>query len=222
MRRDLASELDDRRWEEVLEFWFPEGNALWVDADTHHDHWLWRMRGGADNEVITRFSDLTAQAAASNLDHWAADPEGRLALIVLLDQFSRAVWRGNPRAFAQDPAALALSLEGLANDHYAALLTPWYKIVYGLPLGHCEGSDHLARVDCLIGLREEIATDAPAQLQPIYRTLVKQARDVREVIVAFGRHPHRNAVCGRESTHAEEAYLEKGDFPHERIFRGVR
>lgn len=177
------------------------------------------MRGGADREVIARFSDITAQAASGNLDHWTTDPEGRLALIILLDQFSRSVWCGSPRAFAQDPAALELSLDGLANDHYAALPTPWFKIVHGLPLGHCEGPDHLACINRLIGLREEIAAEAPEPLQPIYQSLVKQARDVKDVIEAFGRHPHRNRVLGRVSTPAEEAYLQKGDFPHERAFQ---
>ena len=61
---------------------------------------------------------------------------------------------------AQDPAALELSLDGLANDHYAALPTPWFKIVHGLPLGHCEGPDHLARIRRLIGLREEVGERA--------------------------------------------------------------
>ena len=209
----------EQPWDEVLQFWFPEGRSAAIASNAHREHWFWRMRGGADREVIARFSDMTAQAAAGYLDYWATDPEGRLALIILLDQFSRAVWRGSPRAFAQDPAALELSLEGLANDHYAALPTPWFKIIHGLPLGHCEGPDHLARINRLIGLREEIAAEAPEPLHPIYQSLVKQARDVKKVIEAFGRHPHRNRVLGRVSTRAEEAYLEKGDFPHGRAFQ---
>lgn len=210
----------DQPWRLVLDFWFPEGCSLQIDAATHQDHWFWRMQGGADSEIIIRFPDITAQAAAGNLDHWAADPEGRLALIILLDQFPRSVWRGSPRAFAQDPAALALSMEGLANGHYAALPVPWFRIVHGLPLGHCEGPDHLERIDRLIGLREEVAAEAPTQLQPIYRSLVKQADDVKQVIAAFGRHPHRNRVLGRRSPPAEEAYISEGQFPHLRAFHG--
>lgn len=209
----------DQPWRDVLDFWFPEGCSLQIDASTHQDNWLWRMQGGADSEITARFSDITAHAAAGDLDHWAANPEGRLALIILLDQFSRSLWRGSPRAFAQDPDALALSLEGLANGHYAALPVPWFRIVHGLPLGHCEGSDHLGRIDRLISLREEIAAEARPQLQPIYRSLVKQARDVREVIATFGRHPHRNKVLNRQATPAEEVYLREGDFPHVRAFQ---
>src|SRR5690606_28678789 len=112
-------------WSAVLEFWFPEGRSAEVDAATHREHWAWRMRGGADEAIVARFSGLTADAAAGGLDRWASDPHGRLALIILLDQFSRSVWRGSPRAYAQDPAALSLAMAGLANGHYAALREPW-------------------------------------------------------------------------------------------------
>lgn len=205
--------------QDILEFWFPEGRSLAVEAGEHEDHWRWRMRGGADDEITRRFSRITARAAAGTLDHWASDPEGRLALIIVLDQFSRSVWRGNARAFAQDPAALALSMGGLSNGHYATLPTPWFKVVHGLPLGHCEGPDHLQRLDLLIRLREKIAAEAPAHLQPIYRSLAEQAGHVRKIIDTFGRHPHRNQILGRQSTPAEEAYIAKGEFPHLRAFR---
>jgi hypothetical protein len=84
--------------------------------------------------------------------------------------------------------------------------------------GHCEGPDHLERLELLIKLRKNIAADAAPHLQPIYHSLVKQARDVQQVITAFGRHPHRNQVLGRKSTPAEEAYLKQDDFPHDRAF----
>ncbi|MBB1498124.1 DUF924 family protein [Paracoccus sp. MC1862] len=207
-----------RAWRDVLEFWFPEESALDLEADTQREHWFRRMRGGADSEIIARFSDLTAEGAKGNLDHWASDAEGRLALIIVLDQFSRSLWRGEVGAFAQDRAALALAMGGLANRHYTGLASPWLRIVFGLPLGHCEGRDHLERLDLLIRLREDIAAQAPADLQPIYLSLVTQAHDVRKVIAAFGRHPHRNQTLGRQSTPAEEAYIAEGRFPHLRAF----
>jgi uncharacterized protein (DUF924 family) len=177
------------------------------------------MHGGADDEIMARFSSLTARAADCALDHWALDPYGRLALIVILDQFSRSVWRDAARAYAQDIHALSLVLEGFSNGHYSHLETPWFQVVYGLPLGHCEGPDHLQRLDLLISVREDIAAEAPISLRPIYASLVKQARDVRNVIASFGRHPHRNTVLGRTSTAAEEAYIAKGGFPHQKAFR---
>ena len=209
---------DLQEWHDVLAFWFPEGRSLAVDAARHDEQWFWRMRGGADSGIVARFSGLAARAAEGDLEGWASDPGGRLALIVVLDQFSRSVWRGSTRAYAQDPAALSLAVDGISNGHYAALPAPWLKIVHGLPLGHCEGPDHLERIDILIGLREKIAAAAPLHLQPIYRSLVKQARDVREVVAAFGRHPHRNAILGRPSSEAEEAYIAAETFPHLRAF----
>lgn len=203
----------------VQDFWFPEGCAADVSAEVHLRHWSWRMHGGADHAIIARFAELTTLGASGELDHWASDSEGRLALIIVLDQFSRSLWRGTPRAFTQDGAALKLSMEGLENGHYQALCTPWFKIAHTQPLGHCEGPDHLARIDLLISLREEIAVSAPDHLQPIYRSLVKQAKDVREVIAVFGRHPHRNQVIGRQSKPAEQAYIARGEFPHARAFR---
>lgn len=215
----MMAEKPREDWDEVLDFWFPEGRALDVDPQAHHAHWRWRMQGGADAEIMARFADLTESAAQGRLDAWAQDPHGRLALITVLDQFSRSVWRDNARAFAQDPYALSLSMSGISNGDYARLETPWSQIVFGLPLGHCEGPDHLQRLDQLITLREGIATTAPAPLQPIYSGLVSQARDVRKIIAAFGRHPHRNGVLNRKSTAEEEAYLAKGQFPHMKAFR---
>lgn len=139
------------------------------------------MQGGADEAIAARFSTLTVRGAEGGLDHWASDPEGRLSLVIVLEQFSRSLWRGTPRAFAQDAAALSLAMDSLENGHFQALATPWFKIACTQPLGHCEGPDHLERIDLLISLREETASAAPQHLQPIYRFLVKQAEDIRQV-----------------------------------------
>lgn len=211
---------DHREWENVIDFWFPEGRSLNVEAQAHRAYWLWRMQGGADDEIMARFFNLTEKAAGGALDHWALEPHGRLALIIILDQFSRSVWRGGARAYMQDPHALSLAIEGFTNGHYSSLETPWFKVVYGLPLGHCEGENHLQRIDLLISLREGIAAAAPQTLRPIYLSLVKQAKDVHKVIAAFGRHSHRNAILDRKSTSAEEMYLARGEFPHLKAFRG--
>jgi uncharacterized protein (DUF924 family) len=175
---------------------------------------MWRMRGGADEQIVGRFTEITERAARGELDHWAGDAHGRLALIIALDQFPRSVWRDSPRAFAQDGKALALVLEGYSNGHYDALETPWYKTTYNLPLGHCEGPGHLERFDRAIALAQAILDEAPAHLRPGYEFAASQPVEGRKVIAAFGRHPHRNAVLGRASTPEEEAYLAEGRFPH--------
>ena len=214
---EMAGSATREEWSEVIDFWFPEGLSLDVDARTHRDNWIWRMRGGADEEIFARFSRLARRAAAGALDHWAADAHGRLALIVVLDQFSRAVWKGTARAYAQDAAALSLAMQGYANGHYAALETPWFKTVYNLPLGHCEGAEHLERLDRAVWLAREIAAEAPEHLRQEYDFAMGQAARVRKVIETFGRHPHRNACLGRLSTPAEVLYIADGDFPHLRM-----
>ncbi len=215
----MAVVKDRPEWDDVLDFWFPEGRCLNVEASAHHANWSWRMQGGADDEIMARFSDLTRGAARGRLDHRAMNPHGRLALIVVLDQFSRSLWRDDARAYAQEPRARLLVMESLSNGHYATLETPWFQAVFGLPLGLCEGPDHLQRLDMLISLRADIAAAAPTYLRPIYSRLADQARDVRKVIAAFGRHPHRNEIINRESTAAETTYIAKGQFPHMRAFR---
>ena len=200
--------------DEVLAFWFPEGFG--ADLAAHREEWSWRMRGGADAAIVERFAALTEQAAGGACDRWAETARGRMALVLVLDQFSRSVWRDSPRAFAQDPKALALVLEGLANGHYAALRTPWEKTFFSMPLGHCEGPDHLERLDRSIALAQAVHAEAPAHLKPLYAFSAEQPALHRKVIAAFGRHPHRNRVLGRDSTPAELAYLEKGVFPHQR------
>ena len=93
--------------DEVLDFWFPEDGHD-ASFDAHHAFWTWRMRGGADEPIRDRFASLTEAAAKGLLDHWADAPRGRLALILVLDQFSRSVWRGTPGAFGQDLKAARL------------------------------------------------------------------------------------------------------------------
>jgi uncharacterized protein (DUF924 family) len=201
-------------WQEVLDFWFPERLNPEFSPVEHRDYWLWRMRGGADEAIVARFAEETEKAARGALDHWADDPHGRLALILLLDQFPRSLWRDTPRAFAQDDRALALAMEGFSNGHYEALETPWEKTMLTIPLAHCEGPDHLERVDHAIALARDIEAEAPAYLKQAYAFIAGQPVEVRKVIEAFGRHPHRNAVLGRPSTPEEEAYIAAGRFPH--------
>jgi hypothetical protein len=112
-------------WNDVFDFWFPEGRSSQIAAETHRDHWSWRLHGGADDMIVERFADLTRSAASGDLDDWTSDPEGRLALIIVLDQFSRSLWRNTQRAFAQDPAALSLAMEGFSNGHYASPAARW-------------------------------------------------------------------------------------------------
>ena len=114
---------------------------------------------------------------------------------------------------SQDQQALALALQGLENDHYAALETPWEKTFFFLPVGHSEELMHLERA---VTLAEELVAQAPPELRKVLEHSAAQARGHRDVIARFGRHPHRNAVLGRHSTPEELDYLASGQLVHTR------
>ena len=198
-------------FEDVLRFWFPQ--HLRGEHATMVRQFEWWFRGGADSAIAERFPFLLERATRGELDHWAHRPRPRLALIIVLDQFSRSLYRGTERAFAQDQQALALALQGLENGHYAALETPWEKTFFFLPLGHSEELMHLERA---VTLAEELVAQAPPELRKVLEHSASQARGHRDVIARFGRHPHRNAVLGRQSTPEELAYLASGQLVHTR------
>jgi uncharacterized protein (DUF924 family) len=199
--------------EAVLSHCFPDG--LDADLDRHLDYWGWMMRGGADAGIVERFAHLVPDAAEGALDDWAATPRGRLALILVLDQFPRSLYRDDPRAYATDPLALALAEDGIANGDFAALEHPWERTLFALPLVHAEGPDHTGRAALNERLALETLDMAPELLKPAYAFCLAQSRRHRAVIDRFGRHPHRNAVLGRESTPDEAAYIADGTFPHQ-------
>lgn len=201
----------EEAFEDVLLFWFPE--QLISDHAAIVSQFEWWFRGGADSAIARQFGGLLEQAARGELDHWSRSPRSRLALIVVLDQFSRSIHRGAARAFAQDPKALALALEGFEIGHYAALETPWEKTFFFLPLGH---SEELAHLEKAVELAEQLAAQAPPELRRILEHSASQARGHRDVIARFSRHPHRNAVLGRRSTAEELEYLASGQLVHTR------
>jgi uncharacterized protein (DUF924 family) len=140
-------------------------------------------------------------------------PRSRLALIIVLDQFSRSLYRDTAQAYAQDAKALALALEGIRIGHYGALDTPWEKTFFLLPLGHSEELAHLERA---VALAEELAAGAPPEFRKVLEHSASQARGHRDVIARFGRQPHRNVPLGRRSTADELEYLARGELVHKR------
>src|SRR4029453_6527483 len=167
--------------------------------------------------IAERFASLLERATAGQLDDWSNGPRSRLALIIVLDQFSRSLYRDTARAFAQDPKALALALEGLELGHYSALETPWEKTFFLLPLGHSENLSHLDRA---VALAPQLAGNAPPELRGILEHSVSQARGHREIIARFARHLQHNAVLGPQSTPEELEYLASGKLVHTRPLPG--
>lgn len=197
--------------EEVLRFWF--SSLPTADHTAMVRQMEWWFRGGADAEIVKRFPPLLDRAKRGDLDSWSHSPRSRLALVIVLDQFSRTVHRGTAQAFAQHPKALALALEGIENGHYAALETPWEKTFFFLPLGH---SEDLTKLEQVVKLAEALVKEAPEEMRAMLEFSANQARGHRDIIARFGRHPHRNEVLGRQSTPEELDYLATGQLVHTR------
>lgn len=198
--------------EDVLDLWFPD-DGHWASPDRHAKFWDTRMHGGMDEVICRDFAGLTRAAAAGELDHWAATPRGRLALLIALDQFPRSLWRDTPAAFAQDCKATRLAMEGIRNGHFSRL-RPWEQTFFVIALVHCEGPDHLERLDLVDRVTQEIVAGLPAEIAGMADTLRTQNAKGRAVVERFGRHPHRNPIYGRVSSADEQAYIAAGDFPH--------
>jgi uncharacterized protein (DUF924 family) len=191
--------------ESVLDFWFgacgadgsldPAKKKMWFGGGRKHD--------GAIRE---RFGALHARASRGELDmEWAATPPGRVALIVVLDQFSRHIHRDTAAAFARDAAAQQLAVVGIDRgaDHR---LVPAQRVFFYLPLEHSEDIE-LQRlcVRCFDGLAHTV----PAARRKDYDGYLDYARRHLEIIERFGRFPHRNKVLGRRSTPAEVRFLKE-------------
>ncbi|PSB58637.1 DUF924 family protein [Chamaesiphon polymorphus] len=199
--------------EDVLQFWFP--SLPHGDLTALVRQWEWWFRGGGDAEIVARFSPLLERAIRGELDDWDREPRSRLSLILILDQFSRTIYRGTDRSFAQDEKARALTLSGIELGHYTALETPWEKTFFFLPLGHAEQLQHLE-------LSVQLADALVDESLPKYRSMLAfsaaQARRHRDVVAKFGRQPHRNELLGRISTPAELEYLAIGQLVHKHPF----
>lgn len=179
---------------EILDFWFADGPDQFRQA--------WFTKDAAfDAEIARRFGTLVAPAREGTLDDWAATPEGALALLILLDQFPRNLFRGAPEAFASDPHALALARRVVLEQRLDLRLTATQRVFLYLPFEHAES---LEAQDLSVALFEGLR-DWPAHAAP--GGTIAYAWAHRAVIARFGRFPHRNGILGRESTPAEQAYL---------------
>ena len=181
---------------EVLAFWFGEPGS-----DGHgkpREAWF-RKDAAFDEEIRRRFLALHACAAMDERRGWRDDPGSLLALVIVLDQFSRNLYRDDPRAFSQDAMALDCAQLMVARGWDAALLPVERQFAY-LPFEHAED---LAMQDRSIELFSAL------EAFPETKGLVEWAERHRAVIRRFGRFPHRNEALGRESTPDEIAFLQE-------------
>jgi uncharacterized protein (DUF924 family) len=189
----------------VLDFWFGDGLALgW--PSTPRDKLWWGGGAELDHQISAQFGNPVKQALTGGLRHWAHDPAGRLALVILLDQFTRNVFRGHADAFSGDALAQSLVLQGL--DLTVDKRLPWVgRVFFYMPLMH---SEDLARQEECVNRFTQLHADAPDAVKPKVEGNWKFAIEHRDIIAKFGRFPHRNKVMGRLSSPAEDEFLKTG------------
>jgi uncharacterized protein (DUF924 family) len=170
---------------DIVQFWRDAGPGKW-------------FRGGAsfDRECETRFFDMHFAAALRALDAWMETAEGALALMILLDQIPRNIFRGTAHAYATDPLARSLARQAIEAG-FDAQVDPTLRLFFYLPFEHSEDLDDQA---LSVRLHQRLSG----------RDADGWAKQHQEVIRRFGRFPHRNAVLGRTSTQAELQYLKDG------------
>ena len=185
--------------QDILRFWF--GELQTNDAAYAQRRSLWfGKRAETDQIIRDRFLGLHRQAAAGELDHWQDNAASCLALIVLLDQFSRNLFRASPQAFETDAKGLAVAKEAIALG-FDQQQTFVERLFMYLPLEH---SEHLDDQQRCVELMQQLAIADP-KLADCYEYAVRHLKVIQE----FGRFPHRNAVLGRETTPAEAEFLKQ-------------
>ena len=190
------------RVHELLNFWF--GNLGSADLPSSDRTNLWF----GENEVVKKhlvraFDKEFEQATAGGLAEWSQTPRGRLALIILLDQFPRYLHRGSSKSFVFDEKAQQLCVEGLRDkmDHSLTLIE---RVFFYMPLVHAENSETQEKS---IRLYQELVTLSMSETTQIYQLFLAYAYAHFRVIKEFGRFPQRNHALGRQCTEAELVFL---------------
>ncbi len=189
----------------VLTFWLEDGLQQGWPSRNLADKWF---GGGAalDQTIERDFGDNVRSAVAGKLTTWEAHPLDRLALVILLDQFTRNVFRSQAQAFAGDTRAQALVQDGIMRGWDRQLPLAGTVFFY-MPLMHAED---LALQETCVACFKALAADAPAERRQGLLGNVKFAKQHRDIIARFGRFPYRNAAMGRSSNTEELAFLRDG------------
>ena len=197
--------------ERVLDLWFPE-DGHWTSPERHQAFWQTRMYGGMDEVICRDFAGLTRAAAAGELDHWAGRRGGGSRCSSRSTSFRGRCGATRPRPMRRTARRRGLRWKA-SGTATLAKLRPWEQAFFVIALGHCEGPDHLDRLDLIDRITEEIVAAMPPEIAAMGDRFRAQNVRVRAVIERFGRHPHRNPIYGRVSSAEEEAYIAHGRFP---------
>ena len=194
--------MDSSNIQRVLDFWFSGSELDSPQIDSRMDRWF-SSDADLDQAIRDEFSELVEKASNGELMGWAAAPEGRLALIILLDQFRRNIFRGTADAFTKDKLALKICIEGtVSNDHKN--LSAVHRMFFFMPLQHAES---LKIQEKSVDIFNALADSVSGTLRETFMTAAQFAELHRDIVAEFGRFPHRNPILGRENSPAEAAYL---------------
>ena len=193
---------DEQLIEDILAFWFGELDSAGMCSDTRNKLWF-QSNAEGDEQIRGRFGGLVEAAIEGALGHWQDTARGTIALVILLDQFTRNIYRDSPAAFSGDAKALQLARDAVARGDDSGM-PAIHRVFLYIPYEHSENlEDQDAGIDCFDRLLEESSRSAEAEITDFRRYMVAH----RDVIAQFGRFPHRNAILGRESTSAELEHL---------------
>ncbi|MDE0944522.1 MAG: DUF924 domain-containing protein [Alphaproteobacteria bacterium] len=187
-----------------------EINAFWLgssldNAEAASDRRDWWYRGGVavDDDIRARFGGLVQQACARDLMAWQATPDGALALILLLDQFTRNLYRNTPQAYMGDECAFEIVRRAI-EQKFDKALPPVSRIWLYHPFHHAEEVEDQDRG---IALLNELRQEAAVEWRPYVERSIEGWTRHRDIVAQFGRFPHRNAVLGRGTTDDEAEFL---------------
>ncbi len=186
--------------DEIHQYWFGELDEAGMADPARHKLWF-QSTPADDARCHARFVDQVEAAVAGDLEDWADSDHGLIALVLLLDQFTRTIYRGTPQAFAGDARAQALAQHCIAHGHHQRLPAIHQVFLY-MPLEHSENLE--LQEECVSLFTELAAVTGLPALADYTRFAVAH----HDVIARFGRFPHRNAILGRESSAEELEYLE--------------
>ena len=200
MSADAITAEDRARIDAILSFWFKEQQLSAPQVDQRMDIWF-GSDPEFDAEIVSEFAGDVELASGGQLDHWAEDPRGRLALILLIDQFRRNIHRNTAQAFELDPVALKLCVEGAMQKKDQGL-PPIQRVFFYMPLQHAESAKVQAKGCELFNKLAEAVSPTHRETFATFATFAELHRDI---IDQFGRFPHRNKLLGRANTPEEVA-----------------
>jgi len=190
----------------IIDFWFGDTPEAPEEIERNHNRWFF-PNPAMDAEIEGRFGQWVTLAGAGELAPWAETESGRLALILVLDQFPRQLFRGTSAAFRHDRSALELALDGIERGFHEEL-APLERVFFCMPLQHAESR---ATQELAVKMYSGFCDPAlPSHVLKALRSVSQYATVHRDIVSRFGRFPHRNAVLGRQSSNAELAYLSQG------------